>query len=161
MRMRKIVENNSENTKNYLKPTDRKMLLILVGIKLILAAAGAAAMPAGQYSGLSILLLRLLMFAFVYDICCFYQVCLHIAQSYLIAFLLFLVLLSGGVFLFNQFFSFLAVINPATEAGQNLSMIVMILIFLIPLLIDAVRLIRLFSSAGKANSTGEKNSRNA
>ena len=142
--MRKIVENNPENTRKYLKPTDRKMLLSLVGIKLVLAAAGTIAMPIGEYSGLSTLILRLLMFTFVYDICCFYQVCLHIAQSILISLLLFIVMLSGGVFLFSRFFSFLAVIDPATEAGQNLSMLVMILIFIIPLLIDAVRLVRLF-----------------
>lgn len=145
--MKKIVNTNPENTKNYLKPTDKKVLLIVVCIKLALAAAGTAAMPVGQYSPLSTLLLRLLMFSFIYDICCFYQVCLQIAQSYLISLLLFIVLLSGGVFLFNRFFSFLAVINPATEAGQNLSMIIMILIFLIPLLIDAVRLIKRFVSS--------------
>lgn len=127
------------------------MLLIMTAVKLALALAGAFAMPMGDYSGLSALLLRLLMLAFVYDICCFYQLCLHIAQSIFIAFLLFIFLLMGGVFLFNHFFSFLAAVNPATEAGQNVSMIVMLLIFLIPFLIDAVRLIRLWLFPKKAD----------
>lgn len=147
--MLKIVKNNPENTKNYLCPADRKTLLIMVGIKLILAAAGAFAMSMGDYPGPSAVLLRLLMLAFVYDICCFYQVCLHIAQSIFIAFLLFIFLLMGGVFLFNHFFSFLSAINPATETGQNISMIVTTLIFLIPFLIDAVRLIRFLTAPKK------------
>lgn len=141
--MRKIVENNPENTKNYLKPDNKKMLLIMVGIKLVLSIAGAFMMPAAEYPALAMFLLRLLMFAFVYDICCLYQVSLHIAQSYLIALLLFLLLLMGGVFVFHHFFSFLAQINPATEAGQNASMAVMGLIFLIPFIIDIIRLIKL------------------
>lgn len=144
--MRRIVHNNPENTKNYLTPADKKTLLIMVLLKLAFAAAGAFAMSMGTYSGFSAFILRVLMFAFVYDVCCFYQVCLHIAQSYFIAFLLFIFLLLGGVFLFNHFFSFLALINPSTKTGENLSMIVMALLFLIPLIIDAVRLIRL---AGK------------
>lgn len=151
--MIKIKKNNPENTKNYLKPTDRKILLIMTGIKLVLAAAGAFSMSAGDYIGLPAVLLRLLMLAFVYDICCFYQVCLHIAQSIFIAFLLFIFLLMGGVFFFNHFFSFLAGINPSTEAGQNLSLAVMALIFLIPFLIDAVRLIRLWFFAGKTKNS--------
>ena len=142
--MIKIKKTNPENTKNYLKPGDKRVLLAVTGGKLALATAGALAMPMGDYSGLSALLLRLLMLAFVYDICCFYQVCLHIAQSIFIAFLLFILLLMGGVFLFNHFFSFLAAVNPSTEAGQNLSLAVMLLIFLIPFLIDTVRLIRLW-----------------
>lgn len=147
--MRKIVDTNPENTKNYLKPDNRKMLLIIVGIKLALAVIGTFMMPAADYPAFAMFLLRLLMFAFVYDICCLYQVSLHIAQSYLIAFLLFLLLLMGGVFIFNHFFSFLAQINPATEAGQNASMAVMGLIFLIPFIIDAVRLIKLPADSGK------------
>lgn len=149
--MIKIQKNNPENTKNFLKPTDKKILLILIGIKLALALAGGFAIPMGHYSEGSALLLRLLAVAFVYDICCFYQVCLHIAQSIFIAFLLFILLLMGGVFLFNHFFSFLAAVNPSTEAGQNLSMAVMTLIFLIPFLIDAVRLARLWLSPKKAD----------
>lgn len=142
--MIKIKKNNPENTKNYLKPTDKRILLLMTAGKLALAAAGAFSMSMGDYSGLSSVLLRLLMLAFVYDICCFYQVCLHIAQSIFISLLLFLFLLMGGVFLFNHFFSFLADINPSTEAGQNLSLAVMALIFLIPFLIDGIRLIRLW-----------------
>jgi len=141
--MRKIVSTNPENTRNYLKPNDRKTLLIMVGIKLVLAIIGTFLMRIGEYPILATILLRILMFAFVYDICCLYQVCLHIAQSIFISFLLFLVMLLGAVFIFNYFFSFLAAFNPATEAGQNLSMLAMIFIFLIPFSIDAVRLAKL------------------
>ncbi len=149
--MIKIKQNNPENTKNYLKPTDKKILLVMTAVKLALATAGAFSMSTGDYTGLTAVLLRLLMLAFVYDICCFYQVCLHIAQSIFIAFLLFIFLLMGGVFLFNHFFSFLAGINPSTEAGQNLSLAVMMLIFLVPFLIDAVRLTRLWLFPKKAD----------
>jgi len=141
--MKRIIEKNPENTKNYLKPTDRKLLLIMTGIKLVLALAGSLMMPIGEYSLPEKILLRTLMFAFVYDICCLYQVSLHIAQSFLIAFLLFLVLLLGGVFLFDRCSAFLASINPSTAAGENLSMAVMTLVFFIPFLIDVIRLIRL------------------
>jgi uncharacterized membrane protein len=147
--MKKIVAQNPENTKNYLKPDNMKALLITTGIKCILATAGTFFMRTGEYPGLALVLLHILMFAFVYDICCLFQVSLHIAQSYLIAFLLFIVLLLGCVFIFENFFAFLAAIDPATETGQNISMVVMILIFLIPFLIDIVRLIRMYISNQK------------
>lgn len=140
--MKNIFLKAPENVINYLTPGSVKQLLITMGIKFVLAVAGMLAMPIGSYSGFSRAVLLLLLFAFVYDVCSLYQVCLHIAQSVLIGFLLFLVLIFGIGFLLQYGAGFFADVSPATAAGENIIMAVMTLIFLIPFLIDAVRLIK-------------------
>lgn len=141
--MKNIFVKDTENTVNYLKPDNLKQLLITVGIKLALAVAGMFAMPVGDYSGFSKFILFLLFFAFVYDVCCLYQLSLHITQSILIGFLLFLVLLLGVSFLFTYGTAFLAGLAPSSAAGENALLIIMTVIFLIPFGIDIIRLIKL------------------
>lgn len=147
--MKNIFIKNPETTVNYLKPDNLKQLSITVGIKLILAVAGMIAMPIGDYSGFSKFILLLLMFAFVYDVCCLYQLCLHFTQSILIGFLLFLLLIMGVAVLFQYGLGFLAGIAPSSAAGENALLILMAALFLIPLLIDTFRLIKL---AGKKSA---------
>lgn len=134
---------NPENAINYLTPKSLKQLLITIGIKLALAVAGMFAMPVGDYAGFSQMILMLLLFAFVYDVCCLYQVCLHVTQSILMSFLLFLVLIFAIGFIFQYGAELFADLSPATATGENILMSVMTLIFLIPFLIDAVRLIKM------------------
>lgn len=141
--MKNIFLKNPETAVNYLKPENLKRLLITVGIKFVLAVAGMLTMPIGDYSGFSRFLLLLLMFAFVYDVCCLYQLCLHFTQSILIGFLLFLLLLMGIAFLFQYGLGFLAGVAPSSAAGENALLLLMAVIFLIPFLIDAFRLIKL------------------
>lgn len=141
--MKNIFIKDPETAVNYLKPDNLKQLLITVGIKLALAVAGMLAMPIGDYSGFSKFILLLLLFAFVYDVCCLYQFSLHVTQSILIGFLLFLVLLLGVAFLFEYGLAFLAGLNPATATGENVLLTIMTVIFLIPFVIDIVRLIKL------------------
>lgn len=147
--MKNIFIKNPETAVNYLKPDNLKQLSITVGIKLILAVIGMLAMPIGDYSGFSKFILLLLMFAFVYDVCCLYQLCLHFTQSVLIGFLLFLLLLMGVAVLFQYGLGFLAGVTPSSAAGENALLILMAVIFLIPLFIDAFRLIKL---AGKKSA---------
>lgn len=132
-----------ENAINYLTPNSLKQLLITIGIKLVLAIAGMLAMPIGDYSGFSKAILLLLLFSFVYDVCCLYQVCLHVTQSILMSFLLFLVLLFGIGFILQYGAAFFVGVSPATAIGEVALMSIMTLIFLIPFIIDIVRLIKL------------------
>ena len=147
--MKKLVNMNPDAAKQYLKPDKVKMLGIIVSIKLVLSIAFLFMARVEGYTGFEAFLFYLVMFTLIYDVCSFYQVCLQIAQSIFIGFLLFLLLLMGGIFIFNYGFAFLADINPTTVAGQNISMIVMALIFMIPLVIDAVRLIKLLTTDKK------------
>jgi len=147
--MKKIRNMNPDAAKQYLKPDNLKMLGIIVGIKLILSVAFLFMARVDGYTGLEAFLFYLVMFTLIYDVCSFYQVCLQIAQSIFIGFLLFLLLLMGAIFLFEYAFAFLANISPATAAGQNLSMIVMAVIFIIPLIIDVIRLIKLVKTPAK------------
>ena len=140
---------NPDAAKQYLKPDNLKMLGIIVGIKLILSVAFLFMARVDGYTGLEAFLFYLVMFTLIYDVCSFYQVCLQIAQSIFIGFLLFLLLLMGAIFLFEYAFAFLANISPATAAGQNLSMIVMAVIFIIPLIIDVIRLVKLAKTPAK------------
>lgn len=140
--MKNIFLKDPDNTVNYLTPQSLKQLLITIGIKLVLAVAGMFAMPVGDYAGFSQVILSLLLFAFVYDICCLYQVCLHVTQTILMSFLLFLVLLFAIGFILQYGAALFVGASPATAAGENILMSVMTLIFLIPFLIDAVRLIK-------------------
>lgn len=140
--MKNIFLRDSENVINYLTPDSIKRLLVTVGIKFVLAVAGMLAMPIGGYTGFSRAVLLLLLFAFVYDVCSLYQFCLHVTQSVLIGFLLFLVLILGISFLLQHGAVLFADVSPATAVGENIIMVVMTLIFLIPFLIDAVRLIK-------------------
>lgn len=141
--MKNIFLKNPENAINYLTPQTPKRLLITVGIKLALAVAGMFAMPVGDYAGFSHVILSLLLFSFVYDVCCLYQVCLHVTQSILMSFLLFLVLIFAVGFILQYGAELFADLSPATATGENILMSVMTLIFLIPFLIDAVRLIKM------------------
>lgn len=147
--MKKIRNMNPDAAKQYLKPDNLKMLGIIVGIKLILSVAFLFMARVDGYTGLEAFLFYLVMFTLIYDVCSFYQVCLQIAQSIFIGFLLFLLLLMGAIFLFEYAFAFLANISPATAAGQNLSMIVMAVIFIIPLIIDVIRLVKLAKTPAK------------
>ena len=139
--MKNIFVKDSESRINYLKPDNLKQLLLTIGIKFVLAIAGMLALPMGDYSGFSKAVLLILFFAFVYDVCCLYQLCLHITQSILIGFLLFLVLLLGVSFLFTYGTAFLSGLQPSTATGEQLLLLGMALVFLIPFLIDLVRLI--------------------
>lgn len=149
MKMKKIVNTNPDAAKQYLKPDNAKTLGIIMGIKLILSVAFLFMARIDGYSGFSAVLFYLVMFSLLYDVCSFYQVCLQIAQSIFIGFLLFLLLLLGIIFIFNYALAFLANFNPATPMGQNLSMLIMALISLIPFIIDAVRLIKLLKQPAK------------
>lgn len=140
--MKRIVNMNPDSTKQYLKPDSRNMLLITMGIKLVLSIIFTFIFKIQGYSGLSAVLFYLVMFSLMYDVCSFYQVCLQIAQSIFIGFLLFLLMLLGIIFIFNYAFSFLAAINPSTAMGENIALIIMALICLIPLVIDVVRLVK-------------------
>ena len=108
--MKRIVNMNPDSTKQYLKPDSRNMLLITMGIKLVLSIIFTFIFKIQGYSGLSAVLFYLVMFSLMYDVCSFYEVCVQIAQSIFIGFLVFLLLLLGIVFIFNFAFSFLAAI---------------------------------------------------
>ena len=141
--MKNIFLKDAKNTINYLTPQTLKRLLITMGIKLALAVAGMLAMPVGDYAGFAKVLLYFLLFSFVYDVCCLYQFCLHVTQSILMSFLLFLVLIFAVGFIFQYGAALFADASPATAAGENILMSVMTLVFLIPFLIDAVRMIKM------------------
>ena len=147
--MKNIFIKDTQNTVNYLTPQSLKQLLITVGIKLVLAVAGMLAMPVGDYTGFAKILLSVLLFSFVYDVCCLYQVCLHVTQGILMSFLLFLVLIFAIGFIFQYGAALFAGASPATAAGENILMSVMTLIFLIPFLIDIVRLIKMLLAQKK------------
>ena len=83
------------------------------------------------------------MFAMCYDICSFCQVCLQIAQSIFIGFLLFLLLITGIGILSGYILAPLENFGPATAGGQNLVLLLMTVICMIPLVIDVVRLVKL------------------
>lgn len=147
--MNNIFLKDPENTVNYLTPQTLKRLLVTIGIKLALAVAGMLSMPVGDYTGFSQVLLSFLLFSFVYDVCCLYQVCLHVTQSILMSFLLFLVLIFAVGFILQYGAAFFAGTSPATAAGENILMSVMTLIFLIPFLIDAARLVKMLCGQKK------------
>lgn len=141
--MNNIFLKHPENAVNYLTPGSLKRLLVTVGIKLVLAVAGMLAMPVGDYSGLSRAILLILLFAFVYDVCSLYQVCLHVTQSVLMSFFLFLVLILAAGFLMQYGAALFIGAAPSTAAGENVLLGVMALVFLIPFIIDAVRLVKM------------------
>ena len=143
--MKKIVSTNPDAARPYLKPDTRNMLLITMGIKLALSIVCTFFARLTGHDMLSTILFYLVMFSLMYDLCSFYQVCLQIAQSIFIGFLLFLLLLLGGVFFLNYALVFLADFTPATATGENISMLIMALICLIPLYIDVYRLIRIWN----------------
>ncbi len=143
--MKKIVSMNPDAARPYLKPDTRNMLLITMGIKLALSLVCTCFARLDNPSLLSTVLFYLVMFSLMYDVCSFYQVCLQIAQSIFIGFLLFLVMLLGAVFFLNYALLLLANIMPTTPAGENISMLIMVLLCLIPLYIDVVRLIKLWN----------------
>ena len=141
--MKKLINMNPDAAKQYLKPDNAKMLGIIMAIKLVLSVAFLFMARVDGYTGFEAFLFYLVMFTLIYDVCSFYQVCLQIAQSIFIGFLLFLLLLMGFIFIFEYAFAFLANFSPATAVGQNISMIVMAAIFIIPLVVDVVRLVKL------------------
>lgn len=147
--MNSIFLKDPENTVNYLTPQTLKRLLITMAIKLVLAVAGMFAMPVSDYNGFSKVILSFLLFAFVYDVCCLYQVCLHVTQTILMSFLLFLVLLFAIGFILQYGAVLFMNISPATAVGESVLMSTMLLIFLIPFLIDAVRLIKMLLAQKK------------
>ncbi len=144
--MRKIINNNPDATKQYLKPETAKLQGIALGIKLALSVAFLFMARVDDLSGLEAFLFYLVMFTLIYDVCSFYQVCLQIAQSIFIGFLLLMLLLLGIIFIFEYAFAFLADFVPATVTGQNISMLVMSVIFVIPLVLDVVRLVKLWKN---------------
>lgn len=143
--MKKIVSMNPDAERAYLKPDTRNMLLIIMGIKLVLSIVCTCFARLEGYNAFSTVLFYLVMFALMYDVCSFYQVCLQIAQSIFIGFLLLLFLLLGAIFFLNYALAFLGSFAPTTPAGEAISMLVMALVCLIPLYIDVYRLIRIWN----------------
>ncbi len=143
--MKKIVSVNPEAARPYLKPDTKNMLLITMGIKLVLSIVCICFARLEHADLLSTLLFYLVMFSLMYDVCSFYQVCLQIAQSIFIGFLLFLVMLSGAIFFLNYALMLLPDFSSATAVNENLSMLIMALICLIPLYIDVIRLVKLWN----------------
>lgn len=149
MKIRKIVNTNPDAARQYLKPDSRNALLITMSIKLVLSVIFTFMFSLEGYSGFSAVLFYTVMFSLMYDIGSFYQVCLQIAQSIFIGFLLLLLLLLGAYYLFLYGFSFLASIAPASQVGENISMLITALICLIPLIIDVVRLVKFLKAPQK------------
>lgn len=141
--MKNIFLKNPENAVNYLAPQTPRRLLITMGIKLAFALAGMFAMPVGDYAGFARAFLMLMLLFFAYDICCLYQTCLHVAQSVLMSFLLFLVLLFALGLILQYTAPLFADLAPSTASGENILLGIMILILSIPFIIDIVRLTRL------------------
>lgn len=145
--MKNIFVRDPENNINYLTPATPGRLLATMGIKLTLAVCSLFALSAGTVTGLARILLYLLFFAFVYDIGSLYQLCLHITQSVLIGFLLFLVAVFGIGTAFQYSSGLLTRLAPETALGENIVTFVMLAVFLIPFLIDAIRLIKLLTAS--------------
>ncbi len=153
--MKNIFVKDPETAVNYLKPDSLKRLLITVGIKLVFSVGGMSAMLTGEVAGFTRILLFILTFAFVYDVCCLYQVCLHITQSVLIGFLLFLVIIAGIGFLLQHAGSLLAGYSADAALGGTAMTCVMALIFLIPFIIDMVRLIKLLGTGRRKEADAD------
>lgn len=145
--MNNIFVKDPENNINYLTPATPKRLLVTMGIKLVLAVSSLFALSAGTITGFARILLYLLFFAFVYDIGSLYQLCLHITQSVLIGFLLFLVVVFGVGIAFRYGSDLLMKLAPETALGGDIITIVMLIVFLIPFLIDTVRLVKLLTAS--------------
>lgn len=145
--MKNIFVRDPENNINYLTPATPKRLLVTMGIKLALAVSSLFALSAGTLTGFARILLYLLFFAFVYDIGSLYQLCLHITQSILIGFLLFLVVVFGIGVAFQYGSDLLRKLAPETALGGDIITIVMLIAFLIPFLVDIVRLVKLLTAS--------------
>lgn len=145
--MKNIFVRDPENNINYLTPATPKRLLVTMGIKLALAVSSLFALSVGTMTGFDRILLYLLFFAFVYDIGSLYQLCLHITQSVLIGFLLFLVVVLGIGIAFQYGSDLLMKLTPETALGGDIVTIVMLVAFLIPFLVDTVRLVKLLTAS--------------
>lgn len=145
--MKNIFVRDPENSINYLTPATPKRLLVTMGIKLALAVSSLFALSVGTMTGFDRILLYLLFFAFVYDIGSLYQLCLHITQSVLIGFLLFLVAVFGIGIAFQYGSDLLMKLTPETALGGDIITIVMLVAFLIPFLVDTVRLVKLLTAS--------------
>lgn len=145
--MKNIFVRDPENNINYLTPATPKRLLVTMGIKLALAVSSLFALSVGTMTGFDRILLYLLFFAFVYDIGSLYQLCLHITQSVLIGFLLFLVVVLGIGIAFQYGSALLMKLTPETALGGNIITIVMLVAFLIPFFVDTVRLVKLLTAS--------------
>lgn len=145
--MKNIFVRDPENNINYLTPATPKRLLVTMGIKLALAVSSLFALSAGTFTGFARILLYLLFFAFVYDIGSLYQLCLHITQSVLIGFLLFLVVVFGIGIAFQYSSDLLMKLAPETAFAGNIITTIMLVAFLIPFLIDTVRLVKLLTAS--------------
>lgn len=145
--MKNIFVRDPENNINYLTPATPKRLLVTMGIKLALAVSSLFALSVGTMTGFDRILLYLLFFAFVYDIGSLYQLCLHITQSVLIGFLFFLVVVFGIGIAFQYGSDLLMKLTPETALGGDIITIVMLVAFLIPFLVDTVRLVKLLTAS--------------
>lgn len=145
--MKNIFVRDPENNINYLTPATPKRLLVTMGIKLALAVSSLFALSVGTMTGFDRILLYLLFFAFVYDIGSLYQLCLHITQSVLIGFLLFLVVVLGIGIAFQYGSDLLMKLTPETALGGDIITVVMLVAFLIPFLVDTVRLVKLLTAS--------------
>lgn len=145
--MKNIFVRDPENNINYLTPATPKRLLVTMGIKLALAVSSLFALSVGTMTGFDRILLYLLFFAFVYDIGSLYQLCLHITQSVLIGFLLFLVAVFGIGIAFQYGSDLLMKLTPETALGGDIVTVVMLVAFLIPFLVDTVRLVKLLTAS--------------
>lgn len=126
---------NESSTVQYLKEQEKSRILTSTIIKLILAVIGAVALMKRMPVNFTNIMIGILVFAVVYDLCSVYQFSLRLTRNYIVAFLVSLAIIGGALYLYSmaeEKYDFLN--GDYSGTMEYVITFFVILVFLIPLI---------------------------
>lgn len=93
---------DENGTLELLKAQQKSRLFTAMLVKGVLAAVSTVFLMRSMPLNLATVILGAFLFALVYDVCYLYQFSLNLTRNYIIAFFVFLLLVGGGLTLYNK-----------------------------------------------------------
>lgn len=129
---------------NFLKGEKQTRILSGMIIKMIISGVCVYFMQRDSEVNASMIFLTVFLFVMFYDLCYLFQVVLRLTGNYLIAVIVWVLLIVGAPFGFMWLGEKVPILNdPNSAIGALLTFIIAMVIFAFPLVFDIVRIVKL------------------
>ena len=129
---------------NFLKGEKQTRILTGMIIKMIISGICVYFMQRGSEVNASMIFITVILFAMFYDLCYLFQVVLRLTGNYLIAIIVWVLLIVGAPFGFMWLGEKVPILNdPNSPVGALLTFIIVMVIFAFPLVFDICRIVKL------------------
>lgn len=129
---------------NFLKGEKQTHILSGMIIKMIISGICVYFIQRGSEVNAGMIFITLFLFAMFYDLCYLFQVTLRLTRNYLIAVIVWVLLIIGAPFGFMWLGEKVPILNdPNSTIGAFLTIVIAVVIFAFPLAFDICRIVKL------------------